>query len=133
LNGKSRAEGFKVAKQLLQAAGLEDKIHAMPNQLSGGEYIRVAVVRAMAHKPQVVFADEPTGNLDPVLGETIMQMLDDWRKEYLGRTLIVVTHNFTLAHKFCDRFVILSGGQVICQLNKSEISRSEDLHRRLDR
>lgn len=133
LNGKRRKDGIEIARRLLNEAGLGDKIEMMPHQLSGGEYIRAAVVRAIAHDPGVLFADEPTHNLDPVLGETIMRMLTAWREQAETRTLIIVTHNLRFAHRFCDRFIILKGGRVIRVFDKQQISAPKDLYRCFDR
>jgi ABC-type lipoprotein export system ATPase subunit len=100
------------ARQLLSDVGIASKVTSLPSELSGGEKQRVAVMRAIAHDPQVVFADEPTGNLDWDTGLAVMERLDRWRKE-TGRTLVVVSHNIHQIVDFADRFIMLKDGEVI--------------------
>ncbi|HLK10466.1 MAG TPA: ABC transporter ATP-binding protein [Candidatus Binatia bacterium] len=84
------------ARDLLARVGLEERLHHRPGALSGGEQQRVAVARAVMHRPRLVLADEPTGNLDPVTGETVQQLLLDLNREH-GSALVVATHNPGLA------------------------------------
>ena len=95
-------DGGKVNKdfvqQIVQTLGLDDRLDALPNQLSGGQQQRVAIARALIAKPRIVFADEPTGNLDTRTGEDTMRLLMECAAEF-GQTLIVVTHNPEIAQK----------------------------------
>ncbi len=109
-----------------------DRFRALPRHLSGGEYQRVAVARALAHDPDVLFADEPTGNLDPVTGEAVMELLGGWRQQVEGRTLVLVTHNIEHALRYAAEIFVLSGGQVTLARPRSEVSR-EDVRRALGR
>lgn len=108
LQGEPRAA--EVAKELLGKVGLSDRGHHYPSQLSGGEQQRVALARAFANRPQVLFADEPTGNLDEETGSRVVNLLFDLNKE-AGTTLIIVTHDMELARR-CDRLLRLKGGKV---------------------
>ena len=114
----------KVAREkaatLLTKVGLEPRLHrALPRNLSGGEYQRVAVARALSHDPDVVFADEPTGNLDPDAGVKVMDALQEWRQAAEGRTLILVTHNIDQALAYCDRLTVLRGGKAVCAVQSN--------------
>ncbi|MXP42544.1 ATP-binding cassette domain-containing protein [Altererythrobacter soli] len=94
----------------LEAVGLGHRLSHYPAQLSGGEQQRVAVARAMAPRPPLIFADEPTGNLDTVTGEQIADLLFARRAE-TGATLIVITHDPALAQR-CERIVTLADGRI---------------------
>ncbi len=96
---------------LLQKVGLADRGHHYPAQLSGGEQQRVSVARAFSNKPQILFADEPTGNLDAETSEKIIELIFDLNKE-AGTTLILVTHDFDLANK-TGRIIKLKGGRIV--------------------
>ncbi len=98
------------AKQLLSDVGLGQRMTHLPRQLSGGEQQRVAIARAFAGDPQVLFADEPTGNLDAETGEQITELLFDLR-DRCKTALLMVTHDEQLAQR-CDRVYHLHGGQV---------------------
>ena len=98
-------------QELASRCGIADKLDNYPDQLSGGEQQRVALIRAMAHKPAVVLADEPTGNLDYKTGMAIMQLMEDCRHEF-GQTIIMVTHDKESAD-YADRLVILEDGKII--------------------
>ena len=98
------------AKELLKKVGLGDRTHHYPTQLSGGEQQRVGLARAFIHKPNILFADEPTGNLDSETGEQIESLLFDLNKDQ-GTTLIIVTHDPNLAQK-CNRIIELSKGRI---------------------
>lgn len=112
-----RGVAGKKAAALLTRVGLEPRLHrALPRNLSGGEYQRVAVARALSHDPDVVFADEPTGNLDPDAGLKVMDALQEWRRAAQGRTLILVTHNIDQALAYCDRLTVLRGGNAVAEL-----------------
>lgn len=97
--------------ELLARVGLADRQHHYPSQLSGGEQQRVAIARAFATSPTILFADEPTGNLDAATGETIIDLLFELNKSQ-QTTLVMVTHDEMLA-KRCDRQIQLQAGQLI--------------------
>jgi putative ABC transport system ATP-binding protein len=99
------------AAQELDSVGLGDRLHHYPTQLSGGEQQRVALARAMAPRPEVLFADEPTGNLDSANGAAIADLLFGLNAER-GATLFLVTHEESLA-KRCQRVVRLNGGRIV--------------------
>jgi len=98
------------AKQKLEEVGLAERIHHYPNQLSGGEQQRVAIARAFSGKPQILFADEPTGNLDQKTAQRIIDLLFKMNKES-GTTLVMVTHDNNIADH-CDRQVVITGGKL---------------------
>ncbi|MAD52948.1 MULTISPECIES: ABC transporter ATP-binding protein [Idiomarina] len=108
LAGHKGAE--KEARELLEKVGLSDRWHHYPNQLSGGEQQRVAIARAFVGQPKILFADEPTGNLDSKTGDKVEQLLFDLNKDY-GTTLVMVTHDTTLA-KRCQRILNMEAGQL---------------------
>ena len=99
------------AKELLGKVGLENRMHHYPTQLSGGEQQRVAMARAFITDPKILFADEPTGNLDEENSDHITQLLFDLNKAQ-GTTLILVTHNLELAQK-TERILRMRGGKLI--------------------
>jgi putative ABC transport system ATP-binding protein len=99
------------AMELLDKVGLADRSSHYPAQLSGGEQQRVSLARAFANKPQVLFADEPTGNLDAETSERIIPLLFELNKE-AGTTLVIVTHDLDLASK-TSRIIKLKGGRVV--------------------
>lgn len=101
----------KKSKELLERVGLGDRIHHYPAQLSGGEQQRVALARAFSNDPEILFADEPTGNLDEETGKKVEELLFSINKEQ-GTTLVLVTHNMELARK-TGRILRLKGGRVI--------------------
>jgi len=98
------------AREKLEEVGLAERIHHYPNQLSGGEQQRVAIARAFAGNPKILFADEPTGNLDQKTARRIIDLLFKMNKES-DTTLIMVTHDNDIADH-CDRQVIISGGKL---------------------
>ncbi len=98
-------------KQLLEKVGLADRSHHYPSQLSGGEQQRVALARAFSNRPAILFADEPTGNLDEETGEKVVKLLFDLNKE-AGTTLVIVTHDLELAKK-TQRVLRLKGGRIL--------------------
>ena len=99
------------AHELLEVVGLGARKEHLPNELSGGEQQRVAIARALANKPAIIFADEPTGNLDSKNGEDVMQILLGFADE-LDTTLVVVTHDPQLAERG-DRTLMIKDGQII--------------------
>ena len=98
------------AKQLLQRVGLEERWHHYPNQLSGGEQQRVAIARAFATQAKILFADEPTGNLDTATGEKVVELLFELNREF-STTLVLVTHDERLAQR-CNRVIKLVAGEI---------------------
>jgi|TARA_X000001036_G_C20683086_1_gene806603 putative ABC transport system ATP-binding protein len=108
LRGDALAENQAI--ELLEKVGLADRLDHYPRQLSGGEQQRVAIARAFASKPSILFADEPTGNLDTANGEKIIELLFDLNTEF-GTTIILVTHESRLAER-CSRTIRLTAGRV---------------------
>lgn len=108
-------QGIKGAKAkataLLEKVGLASRANHYPSQLSGGEQQRIALARAFCNEPKILFADEPTGNLDGATGELVEQLIFDLNKE-MGTTLVIVTHDLELAAK-TQRVIKLKGGQLI--------------------
>lgn len=94
----------------LEAVGLEDKVKSRARDLSGGQKQRLAIARAIVNKPKILFADEPTGNLDSTTGSQIERLLFDYNKKN-GTTLIVVTHDIDLAKK-CDMQILIKDGKI---------------------
>lgn len=109
LHGQKNAR--QQAQQFLERVGLEQRLHHYPQQLSGGEQQRVAIARAFASKPRILFADEPTGNLDSVTGAKIIDLLFELNRE-LGTTLILITHEERLAAR-CERRIELAAGEIV--------------------
>ncbi len=105
------------AKTYLERVGLSHRINHYPKQLSGGEQQRVAIARAFASEPKVLFADEPTGNLDSATGLKVIELLFDLNVEQ-KTTLVLVTHEQRLADR-CQRQITLSAGDVVSDLNSS--------------
>ncbi|MDQ4392276.1 ATP-binding cassette domain-containing protein [Pseudomonas aeruginosa] len=106
-----RADARQRARELLERVGLGQRLGHYPRQLSGGEQQRVAIARAFAAQPDVLFADEPTGNLDSATGERISDLLFELNRER-GTTLVLVTHDERLAHR-CRRLIRLESGRLI--------------------
>lgn len=102
---------FGRAEAELQAVGLGHRLTHYPSQLSGGEQQRVAIARAMAAAPKIIFADEPTGNLDGTTGASIIDLLFE-RRAALGATLLIITHDPELARK-CDRVIAMQDGHIV--------------------
>ena len=99
---KNEEEMSKKMTQVLEAVGMERKAHKMPHQLSGGEQQRIAIARALLNEPEVIIADEPTGNLDPETADGIMQLLTSINKEK-GTAVVMVTHNRQIFDKYPGR------------------------------
>ncbi|KQM90971.1 ABC transporter [Sphingomonas sp. Leaf22] len=104
------ADAFARAEAELASVGLAHRLHHYPTQLSGGEQQRVAIARALAGRPALVFADEPTGNLDRATGHAVMDLLFE-RRAATQATLLVITHDPALAER-CDRVVELADGRI---------------------
>ncbi len=109
LQGSSTAT--QTSMTLLEKVGLKDRVHHYPSQLSGGEQQRVALARAFANAPSILFADEPTGNLDEETGEKVIQLLLDLNKE-TGTTLVIITHDLELANR-TQQILRLKGGEIL--------------------
>ncbi|WP_104733773.1 ABC transporter ATP-binding protein [Hanstruepera ponticola] len=109
LQGSNNAA--EVAKTLLEKVGLSDRMHHYPSQLSGGEQQRVALARAFSNTPSILFADEPTGNLDDETGEKVIQLLFELNKE-AGTTLVIISHDLDLANR-TQQILKLKGGQIV--------------------
>ena len=111
IKGLSKSDAEFRAKELLTVLGLADRLEHKPNELSGGEQQRVAVARALMNKPKVIFADEPSGNLDTENANVLHNLFLKLRDEY-GQTFVIVTHNQELAD-MADRCIQMKDGQVV--------------------
>lgn len=107
---KKRKDAKEKALELLEKVGLKDRATHYPTQLSGGEQQRVSIARAFANEPKILFADEPTGNLDTETGEMIEKLIFDLNTEK-GTTLVLVTHDLELAAK-TRRIIHIKGGKI---------------------
>ncbi len=121
LDGKPLDEAF--IHDIVKMLGLSDKIKNLPNTLSGGQQQRCAIARAIAAKPSLILADEPTGNLDTKTGDDVMALLKASAKKY-GQTLVVITHNEEIA-QMADRTVTLADGRILSS-TESEVIRDEE-------
>ncbi len=108
--GFSKEERIERATELLKDVGLEERMKHLPGELSGGERQRVAIARALANNPDVILADEPTGNLDSKTGKHILEILKDLNKK--GKTIIIVTHNLEMARKV-DKIIKIKDGKIV--------------------
>jgi len=108
LAGHDREESESRAVSLLKKVGLEKRMHHKPNEMSGGEQQRVAIARSLVNDPDVILADEPTGNLDTKTGREIMELLESFRKK-MGKTMIIVTHDKKLAKRAPRQIRMLDG------------------------
>lgn len=113
IGGKPKSATEAEAKKLLEYLGLSHRVDHRPGELSGGEQQRVAVARALINKPAVIFADEPSGNLDTQSAENLHQLFFKLRDE-MGQTFVIVTHNEELAN-MADRKLVMSDGKIITQ------------------
>lgn len=107
---KSERESRTRATELLTKLGLGERLYHKPNELSGGQQQRVAIARALANDPEVILADEPTGNLDSATGEKVMKFLNDLNEK--GKTIIIVTHDPHLAMEHARKIYWLKDGQI---------------------
>lgn len=101
---------LKMAERMLEQVGLADRDSYYPNQLSGGQLQRAAIARALVNNPNIIIADEPTGNLDSVSARVVMQLLSDIHR--LGNTIIMVTHNPSLT-RYADRIIYMLDGSIV--------------------
>ena len=111
----SKEEANRIGMQMLEKVGMKDRADHYPSQLSGGQQQRVTIGRAIANKPMVLIADEPTGNLDPGKSDQIMDLLERINKRY-GTTILMVTHDLTLVNKHRKRTVVLEHGHIVADL-----------------
>ena len=111
LGTKKSSEVKKRGEELLTMLGLKDRLENKPNALSGGEQQRVAVARALINNPNIVFADEPSGNLDSANAKDLHQLFFDLRKQF-NQTFLIVTHNEELAEQ-SDRMLVMRDGKII--------------------
>lgn len=112
MQGKSGEDARNISKDILTKVGLGHRMDNKPSQLSGGEQQRVSIARAMAHNPKILFADEPTANLDTASGKSIIELFQDLHRK--GQTIVMVTHEEEYA-KYCNRVVYLEDGKIVRQ------------------
>lgn len=110
MQGLSKEEAFAQGKKTLTDIGLEDRINNLPSELSGGQQQRVSIARALVHEPKILFADEPTANLDVESANMVMKLFVDLNKK--GQTIVLVTHEEEYAD-MADRIIRLSDGEII--------------------
>ncbi len=113
-----RAERGERVQEALERVRLEKRLTHRPSELSGGEQQRAALARALVNRPRLLFADEPTGNLDSATGESIMLLLKEIQQK-LGMTIVMVTHERPLAERFADRIAALADGKLLTDGVKS--------------
>lgn len=113
MRGGTWASAKAIADQALDAVGLPGKYGNLPAELSGGEQQRVAVARAIAGKPKIIFADEPTANLDSVSGAQVIELLSSLNKNF-GQTIVMVTHEAEYAQN-CNKIIRLEDGLIISE------------------
>lgn len=113
----SRKERTERAEELLLKVGLGDRLNHMPNEISGGQKQRIAIARALANKPAIILADEPTGNLDTASSQEIMELFTQLNKE--GTTVIIVTHEDDIA-LYAKRIVRFRDGEIIEDTRRTE-------------
>ncbi|RPI17639.1 MAG: ABC transporter ATP-binding protein [Ignavibacteriae bacterium] len=111
ISGKSFKEVYNSAKNILTDVGLGDRLEHKPSELSGGEAQRVAIARALINSPRIIFADEPTGNLDTKNSDEVMNLIFDLRKKY-NQTFVIVTHNERFS-AMTDRTLKMVDGQIV--------------------
>lgn len=110
MQGMSKDKAYKKAVGVLASIGLADRANNLPSKLSGGQQQRVSIARAVAHEPKILFADEPTANLDSESGQMVMNLFQELHKK--GQTIVMVTHEEEYGN-LADRIVRLSDGQVV--------------------
>jgi len=116
--GKKEEEIKKEVENVLDLVGLSDRLSLFPAQLAGGELQRVCLARAVVAKPEIVIADEPTGNLDPATSWQIIKLLQEINK--LGRTVIMATHNFEIVNSLKERVIEFDKGRVVSDEKKGK-------------
>ena len=113
MQGKSMDEARKITQNILERIGLSSRIENLPSQLSGGEQQRVSIARAMAHEPKILFADEPTANLDTASGSSVIELFKELNQK--GQTIVMVTHEEEYA-RYCNRIVYLEDGKIVKEI-----------------
>lgn len=113
MKGLDTKEAEEISRKILERVDLPNRVFNKPSQLSGGEQQRVSIARAMAHEPKILFADEPTANLDTVSGQSVIKLFQDLHDK--GQTIVMVTHEEEYA-KFCDRIVYLEDGKIVREI-----------------
>lgn len=123
MQGKDKSHAYSKAKAALERVGLAHRLNNLPSQLSGGEQQRTSIARALAHSPKILFADEPTANLDNESSKTVMKLFEEVHKQ--GQTIIMVTHEEEYS-KLAERIVTLDDGKIISDEvgKKHHVSRS---------
>ena len=111
LNGLNEKEQIEKSQYLLERVGLEDRMDHKPSELSVGQQQRIALARMLANDPTIILADEPTGNLDPEMSQTVIRFLIDLNKE--GKTIVMVTHDMKVASQ-AKRSITISKGGTVC-------------------
>jgi putative ABC transport system ATP-binding protein len=109
-DGVPKRDRIERAKQALEAVGLADRMHHKPSELSGGQRQRVAIARALVNNPSILFADEPTGNLDSKSGESILALFEELHEQ--SNTIVVVTHEREIA-EHAERIMSFRDGQLV--------------------
>lgn len=117
--GIAKSQRNELAKELLTELGLGDRLDHLPTELSGGQRQRVAIARALANNPNIIMADEPTGNLDSKSSADVMKILDELHQK--GHTIIMVTHELDMA-KFARRNIVLRDGLVVQDCSNEEVT-----------
>ncbi len=118
MSGTEWTEATAIADSALAAVGLEGKHTKLPAQLSGGEQQRVSIARAVAGRPKIIFADEPTANLDSASGDAVVALLTELHRN--GQTIVMVTHEEEYA-RGCDRIIFLTDGRVVTERTKPKV------------
>jgi ABC-type lipoprotein export system ATPase subunit len=111
-----RGKRDSLAREALARVGLQSRMNHRPSELSGGEQQRAALARALINRPQLLLADEPTGNLDSPTGTEIMNMVRDFNQQ-LGMTVVMVTHERALAERYAQRLIFLADGKLVAEEN----------------
>lgn len=109
LDGRKVDEAY--VNDIIATLGIENRIYNLPNQLSGGQQQRVAIARALVNRPEIIFADEPTGNLDSKTSDEVITLLKMTAKKY-GQTIVMITHDDEIA-QVADRILVIEDGQVV--------------------
>ena len=109
LDGRKVDEAY--VNDIIATLGIEKRIYNLPNQLSGGQQQRVAIARALVNRPEIIFADEPTGNLDSKTSDEVIALLKMTAKKY-GQTIVMITHDDEIA-QVADRILVIEDGQVV--------------------